>query len=438
MKRIHLTLLIVLAVALLLAGCGSAGAGGGTSNSVPPPQNLVGTFAMDNGKAAVMDIKISGSASSSQISASATYAVSGNVRYEGEDYTVGGLYDDADGSLDLIAENSGNGQRFLFSGTYTEADGFSGTVRLLDSNGTELAKGSVSAAGVDDNQKSSVKVFVGTFGGTAAGTWNGTLTATRFYGTYADVTYGDSGSFGLQVSGNSVSENNPNTTLEAGGTVNGNTISGWWRNPWVEEVGGITYSGTDSGSWTGSVVDSNYDAPSIDNTSDPTLLTNLVRQAFENVVAVVDNAYDIDGDRDVAEHVSGSNDAAIVTDGGSGTIDATYTKNTVGGVTYVDSKKLTFNSYVEPQTGVTLDGGLHLLVNSDDTVDLDIDSDLTYTSGNDTEDSGLTVTFEGGATDTAALYVNVVLDYSTNSLTGTWKYDGTRYESQMEALFFGN
>ena len=203
------------------------------------------------------------------------------------------------------------------------------------------------------------------------------------------------------------------------------------------EVTGVTYSGTDSGSWTGSLVDSNYDAPTIDNTADPGFLINLVKQAFENAVAAVDNACDTDGDRDIAEHVSGSNDLAIVDQGGSGTIDATYTKTTVGSETFVDSKKLTFNSCVEPQTGITLDGGFHLVINANETVDLDIDSDLTYTGGNDTEDSGLTVTFEGGASS-ATLYANVTIDYGNGTLSGDWKYDGKGYLSQMEPLIFGD
>lgn len=429
MKRVFLTVVVALVSLLVLAGCGSAGAGGGTSNTVPPPQNLVGTFALDNGTAAVMDIQVGGSASGSQLSASATYAVTGTVRYQGENYTVGGLYDDADGSLDLIAENSGNGQRFLFSGTYTEAGGFSGTVRLLDSNGNELASGSASAAGVDDSEKSSVKVFVGTFGGTAAGTWNGTLTATRFYGTYADVTYGEGGSFSLDVSGTSVSENNPNTTLQAGGTVNGDTISGWWRNPWVEVVGGVTYSGTDSGSWVGSVVDSNYDPTPID-TTDGTLAINLLKQAFENAYSQTDAAFDTDGNRNPGDDLS----------------DGTHTDSSVSGITAtytVDSgvvieRELLFSSagYDDAQTGIVLsDGTFRLTVTGSSSAALDIDSDVSDTN-NDTDNGGLSITYAD--TSTGELYVNVGIDYGTNQLTGVWEYDGTDYRSTMEPLIFGN
>ena len=196
--------LLLSIVGLLLAtGCSAPGSGSSDTGSIPAPETMLGTVALDDGSSAVIDIQFGGGASSIA-QAAVTQPVTGTVRYNGEDYVVGGLYDPATGTLDIIAENP-TGQRFVISGTYSPSAGFMGTVTLYASDGAPLAYGSVSAAGSTNAEKSSVKLFTGTIGESVPrGVFNGTLTASRFYGTYAvtdDEGHTDTDSFTMDRSG---------------------------------------------------------------------------------------------------------------------------------------------------------------------------------------------------------------------------------------------
>ena len=135
--------LIILLITLFTTGCAESGGGSGGGTETDPPDNLIGTFALNNGKPAVMNIQI---ASNANLNIAAgqparspgnTVRVTGNVRYDKDDYIVSGLYNNGTGKLDLFAENSG-GWRFIFSGYYTAAAGFSGTVTLYDSDESEI------------------------------------------------------------------------------------------------------------------------------------------------------------------------------------------------------------------------------------------------------------------------------------------------------------
>lgn len=195
------------------------------------------------------------------------------------------------------------------------------------------------------------------------------------------------------------------------------------------EVEGVTYSGTDSGSWTGGLVDSNYDAPPIDNTADPGFLINLLKQAFENAYTKTDAAFDSNGNRNPGDDLSNGTH----TDSSVSGITATYTVDS--GV--VIERELVFSStgYDDAQTGTTLsDGAFRLTITGEFTVDLDIDSDIS----NDNDDGGLTITYADAST--GELYVNVGIDYETNTFSSgsAWEYDGTPYLSEMEPLIFGD
>ena len=430
------------------AGGGSGGGGGGSGTTVTPPQNLVGTFALTNGQSAVMDLQIDGSTSSSAISPQSSIQVTGTVRYEGADYVVGGLYDDTDGSLNLVAENNTTddpkeGWRFLFSGTYTDADGFSGTVQLLDDNGAEQATGSASAAGVTDGEMSAVRVFVGTFGGDDWGSWNGTLTSSSFYGTYWSGRYNEGGSFSLGASGTTVSVVDP-SGLTASGALNAaeDSINGTWESAWEEEYDGVTYSGVDSGSWSGRLVDANNDAPAIDETLDPLYLSNLLFQTWENMVSEVEAAFDAAGNGDGLFEVgddltTGDN----VTTSVSG-VTARYTVSDSDVVYY--RYQFTGSGYSDAQTGITWSGGgAHLEEITDvdgATLRIVMDFGLTAEEGastagaNTTDSSTLTIDYEDGGTSN--LQVDVEVDYENETLTGTWEFDGSDYVSDMGYLLF--
>ena len=442
-------LVLVALTACAGAGAGGGGGGGGGGTTVTPPQNLVGTFAMTNGESAVMDLQIDGSASSTGFSPQSTIQVTGTVRYEGTDYIVGGLYDDADGSLNLVAENETTGDpkfgwTFLFTGTYTEADGFSGSVRLLDDNGAEQATGSASAAGVSDGEKSTVRVFVGTYGGDDWGSWNGTLTSTRFYGTYWSNQYDEGGSFSLSASGTTVSVEDP-AGLTASGALNAaeDAINGTWEQAWEEEYEGVTYTGVDTGSWSGRLVDSNDDAPVIDSNLDPLYLANLLHQTSENMVSEVEAAFDAAGDNDGFFQVGndlaeGDNDISVSQSGGG--VDARYTVS--GSEVDYYRYQFTGSGYSDEQTGITLSGGgVHVQVINDTTFRIVMDSGLTAdetttTANADTSDSSaLTVDYDGSTTP-STLQIDVEVNYAAETLTGTWEFDGTNYVNDMGYLFF--
>lgn len=386
------------------------------SDPIPPPEYLLGTFALNNGKSAVMELQI-GSAQNNYVAGltpRATTPVTGNVRYEGDDYIAGGLYDDVDGSLNLFAENKTPGDdefgyKFIFSGTYTLAGGFSGSVTLYDSPDIATAEvvttGSASAAEADDDDVDTVKIFTGTFGGDAWGTWNGTLTADQFYGTYAGIT-GDGevldGSFTMDrtdatlhnLYGSTHPTQGGGTLYTSGGEGNW-TISGWWR---VDvDISGV---------WSGHEVDENNDPHEPNADDDSPFLANLIKQAIENGINLYDGALH-DGDISLGEfyeHIC-ANDVDFDEDGNP------------------DGRSYEFGEgetpYGDIQTELELDGFVYLASEVDPVTEepismvIIIDSDISDSSWDD----GLEIGFPDTSAGNAYLYTAVFVDYNDESFS---------------------
>ncbi len=397
---------------------------------IPPPENLLGTIALDNGKSAVMDLQFA-SASSNYLpglTPRATLSVAGNVRYEGRDYIVGGLYNDETAALDIIAENSATGERFLFSGTYTPGSGFSGTVTLYDSGDQVIAEGSISSAEATDDERDTIRIFTGTFGGGAWGTWNGTITADRFYGTWSGITGIDEVTGEYEWDSGTVSLDRSGTALEnlsgtggpgnGGGTIDDSvsgswTVSGWWATDDYEN----------SGSWSGYQVDENYDQHVPTATDDPSLLSNIILQAFENGISnyfnrVRDDDYDTsslppDGDG----YIIGPDDLP-----GSAGIQATINMIWDAGEHYEDDMIIDFNSYTDGQTGLILDGALYQLMTEDPVTEEMLSQDLVLDSNVGTINACPDASMEGGFKITFAdatflyLYIDAVVDYENEEI----------------------
>ncbi len=390
--------------------------GAGGSTAIPPPEYLLGTFALNNGTSAVMEIQI-GSAQNNYVAGftpRATTPVTGNVRYEGDDYIAGGLYDDDDGSLNLFAKNETEedpeyGWKFIFIGTYTPASGFSGNVTLYDGPDTGTAEvvttGSASAAEANNDDVDTIKIFIGTFGGDAWGTWNGTLTADQFYGTYAGIT-GDGedldGSFTMDRTDVTLHNLYGSThPTEGGGTLytsggDGNwTISGWWR---VDvDISGV---------WSGHEVDENNDPHEPNADDDSPFLANLMKQAIENGISLYDGALH-EGDISLGnfyEHIC-AYDVDFDEDG------------TPDGRSYEFGEDGT--PYEDIQTELELDGFVYLASEVDPVTEepismvIIIDSDISDSSW----DNGLKIGFPDTSAGNAYLYTAVFVDYNDESFS---------------------
>ncbi|MFP4374942.1 MAG: hypothetical protein ACLFPO_11465, partial [Spirochaetaceae bacterium] len=250
---------------------------------------------------------------------------------------------------------------------------------------------------------------MGSYGGDDWGTWNGTLTSTRFYGTYWSGRYNEGGSFSLAASGTTVNVVDPEG-LTASGALNAaeDAINGTWEQAWEEVYGGVTYSGVDTGSWSGRLVDSNNDAPAIDDSLDPVYLSNLLYQTWENMVSEVEAAFDAAGDDnglfEVGEDLASGDNDISVTEAGDG-IDARYTVDPTFGVVVYYRYGFTGSGFSDAQTGITLGGGgAHVEVINDTTVRIVMDSGLTADESTSTADADatdldtLTIGYDGGGT----------------------------------------
>ena len=410
------------------------------TDPIPAPENLLGTIALDNGKSGVMDIQFS-SDSSNLVPGNgprATVGVSGKVRYEGEDFTVEGTYDDATGTLDISADNSG-GNTLVFSGGFDLDAGFSGTVTLYATDGsTILAEGVASAADATNAERAGIRFFTGTFGGDVWGTWNGTLTADRFYGTWAAFGIDDiRGTFSMPFSNNTVSFSSSGSVgLEsAGGTLSGNTFSGNWQ--YLADIDEYeVYSGT----WTGAEVDNNYDHHVPESGDSSSYLANLIIQSFENAVV----GYD--------DYIFGG-ESPPINDNGDGTgyqigptfNNITLTIHLVFDDPYWNESYYVYdlNSYVDDQTGLQLDGELYFKYTQIDTESEEvvkeiylIDSDVS----NGTDDGGLIITYQD--LSTSELFIDAEVDYENevigenNFASAYWELDGTSVLDSVSAVFF--
>jgi hypothetical protein len=383
-KRFFFIMFQILMTLLLFMGCDSGTNPGNDEPSyVAPPENLVGTMALENGKSAVMTLEFPDRSRG-------TVGITGNVRYEGDDYVIGGLYNDETGALSIFAENS-TGQRFVFSGTYYPGVGFQGTVTLFASDNSVITEGSIYAATATDTDVATIKYYTGSYGGDEYGTWNGTLTATHFYGTYSGS--GGSGSFRAALSGSSIS--GIYGTLTVTGSISSNTATGSWSE-----------SGGASGSWSGAVVDSNNDTSRPTSSSDKNYLTSLIYQAYENGYNNPDG-----------------NVTVMTTDTDS---DGNY------------EELITFTDYNDPQTGLKING--NVLVEPTSTgVFIYIDSNISDWA-NSADSGGATVTFyDNSIIDVfAAVHISDSdgsFDFCKDGTTKVWEVGGTDVLTTMESIY---
>lgn len=391
-----------------------------------PPENLLGTLALTNGKAAVMDVSFTADTSGSsavagggggEIRGSATFSISGTVRYEQQDYSVSGSYDSETAELELTATNDSRGT-FTISGTYDESDGFSGTVSLKDSGGTEIATGQVGAPGVATSDRDNVSIFLGSFGGSSYGSWNGTVTSSRFYGTYqASDGRAYQGTFSADLSGGSVS--GTATGIPFGGDLDSGEgfISGWYSGDWTEDGETVRVSGT----WSGSEVDSSNDRPVTRSESPTVLVTNLMVQTLTSIVRKAESGIDYDGLAS-AESLEIGADVSDYAGIDSATFYLTNDTNESGFTSFIIV--LAADGYDDDITGISLSQGeiyaeygpafVYSFLESSKLV---VDSDVTT---NDTKDDGVTVTFPDDSS--AGLYVNGTIDADGESIGGDWEF----------------
>lgn len=422
-----LKLVGVLFAVLMVLGCTEAAEDGDPGAGDTLPDSIAGTVALEDGTSASFEMdfgELQGSGGG--FAASATAPVTGNVRYQSEDHGLVGEYDDSDNDLSPTATNDTTGAYFEFTGTYTSAAGYVATVEYFNSDGELLASGVASGTGFFSGD-TTTSVYLGTFSGDqgSSGTWNGTLTDTEFYGTYAFTGFGISGTFTAERDGNTVSgfvDNGETTTAVGTISDDGQTISGTWSE--VEE----------SGTWVGSKVDNQGDAPPAGADSDPVYLLNLIEQAFDSVDVLLYDIVDFndDGILNVFDELA---EGAVPIDvsGVEGIDAASYLLVEDGSELLVAAGYVVFDStgYTDPATGVNLSNGEFEYDGSVfPNVTIDIDSDV----GNDVDDGGLTVTWPDDTT--SELFVNATANESTETVSGTWELDGTSFLSTIQEWFY--
>lgn len=392
---------------------------------IEAPDNLMGTIALENGKSAVFEIQFDSAAPSpSSLLRAATTGVSGKVRYDGVDYIIGGLYNFETGAMNFFAANAAD-EQFVFIGTYTPGSGFTGTVRLLASDGTTvITEGSASAAAIDDADISTTIIYTGTYGGESYGTWNGTLTNDTFYGTYSGIDA--SGSFSTARSGNSLSfSGNPGGT----GTVNGSNVYGTWTYTTINEYGTFV----SRGSWSGAAVDtSTLDPDAPDNADDKNYLNSLILQAWENGRAKYDMALN-SGSINFGDNLSG------ITLAVSNWEDTTPADNVDDNDDF--NMIYTFNNYNDAQTGLTLSGAVLLRIESDEITEIYVDSDTSnYNTTSPTDNGGMTITFSDSSTCSYIVMVSIDNINSSfaqiGSTAATWTIDGTSVLTSAVNFYF--
>lgn len=458
-KQASRLILGILVLMVLILGCenptGSDDPGHETPvdpvETVDPPENLVGTIALADGTSAVVNISFTAASSSvtarsaGNISASSTYSINGTVRYNEADFAVSGTYDGATAALAATATNSVEGT-FTVDGTYDSDEGFSGTVTFTPIDGEEIA-GSVHAVGVTDADRSSISVFVGSYGGSTYGSWNGTLTTDRFYGTFAASDgSGDSGNFSAdfadgEVSGGSAGSNTEDQ-VPFGGILaeDGESIGGWFAGDVVED--GVTYEV--SGTWSGVKVDGNNDAPAVGADSEGEVIANrflqtlgsLIRRAEDLAAAEESVTYEEDGQTVVAE--VDSTDVVVRL---TASFDGEPSEETFEGWD-ATSITLTGEGYTDTVTGVTIGPGeIYATYDTSRTassirqmttliIDSDVDDDP------EERNDGVTITFSDATS--ADLYVNGTIDTENETVGGTWDYgpDPTDVASFVEGALF--
>lgn len=409
---------------------GSGDDDGGTTQTVDPPDGLIGTIALDDGTSAVIDLDFTADASSTSIAgatveAQAIYTVDGTVRYKGQDFTIAGSYNSETATITATASNNSFGT-FSIEGTYDATNGFVGTVTFTNTDGIEVATGQVGAPGVADAERDSVTIYLGTYGGSTYGSWNGTVTSDRFYGTYQssdERTY--QGTFAADLSGSSVT--GTATGVPFGGELNENDgfISGWYSGDYTEDNLTVNVSGT----WSGSKVDASNDIPTIGTSSAAELIANLMIQTLTNVVRKAE------GGIDYSNLTVGTNTADVSGIDGIESATFQYQQNPDGFTSF--TIELATGGYTDDVTGVSLSTGQIYAEYDAAFVYSLLTSSALEVAGTvgDGPDDGVNVTFPDDSS--APVYVDGTINASDKVIGGTWEFPvGTDVSNIVEAIFF--
>lgn len=421
-KKLNFTLvlfvLLSFAVFFVLYGCEAAGATAEdptppADTGTPPPAQIVGTAALAGESATFSFTRASAprTASVRTTSPKALYDISGSIRYRGITFTATGTYESITFVFSVTSSTqtvSGQSVYFRIMGSYTAADGFSGTIERY-TNGVKDLTGSVS--GSAPTASAAAVNYLGTFSGGYGGTWNMTLKDGIITGTYAnyDPDYG-SGTFKGTYSGSTLTftslTNSAATVLSfaGGGTLTGTSMSGTW-NTTLRTPEGDDSSG---GIWSGAAATTQGD-PHTPSSSDP------LPYRFALVSQALMRALDSSG-YDVETEGSYSNP--------EGSVRCVVTKDLETGENTVDLSVTP--DYLDPVTGITIkEGSTATMVWDMVTFDsmIPIEANMTF--------SNSPITF---------LQMSIDLDHTEKSVAGTITIDGTPLTAgeidSIESLFF--
>ncbi len=432
--------LVLIALAAILIACAETTTGGGGGTTLP--ESIVGTIALEDGSSASFEFFLGAlSGAGGPVSASATAPATGNARYLETDHSVSGAYDDTTNDLSPTATSLG-GARLVFSGTYTADDGYVATVQYFDADGNLITEGAAYGTPVFSGE-TITGVYLGSYSGDqgSSGTWNGTVTATEFFGTYAESSFGESGSFTADRTGTTIDnfvDNGSATSTVVTGTISadGETISGVWS------------SEGESGTWVGSLVDDEGDLPPAGTGSDDVYLLNLIEQTFDNVDAIVFDIADTNGDGvlttdDGLEPVGGTGGGGDVTfDNPVAGVDrAIYAVVPFDGEYFIVGARTDFNAsgYTDPLTGLTFSDGSFfyqsIFDGDSNYIGMEIEIDRLLSADDfPGDDGGLTITFPDATS--GDLYVDATIDDVNQSITGSWELDGVDAKATVEIWYF--
>jgi len=325
-------LFLVVACISLLVWTGCSNPGGGSSATSSPPQVMQGTVAFGS-QSAVITLTIGGvkSVGKSAVQPRSIYSVGGKIRFQGQDFTITGDYDDVAGAITATtATVSIGGQSIYFAilGVYSDATGFRGSVKKYV-NAVLTDNGSVSAVGatVTEIDSGAVRTFTGTFSGSSSvhGTWNMTLKGNAGYGSYSGSSAGGAISGVVSGSGNGTtvtldkiydSSDLAKQVIGSGtGTISGSYLSGTWS------VSGAT------GIWTGKETTSSGDASPPAQTDPLPNQCTVIYQVFNALAGSVDFSV---GTGPTFSNAAGTVVATV------STVDSTHNSIVFAATSYVD------------------------------------------------------------------------------------------------------
>jgi hypothetical protein len=372
-------------------------AGGGSSGSAgtPPPAMLQGTIAFVDQSAT---FSWTFSPTARDAGAKAIHDISGTIRYGGVTFSHSGMYDSATAAISISTSAQTVASRqvmFTILGTYVVGRGFTGTVQRSIDGVPDANKGSIAAAETTSATASSVKNYLGTYGGMSRGTWNMTLKNGVATGTYTGEIRGSysSGTLTGTLSGSvltlTATETSVGTWTGGGsGTLSGTTMKGTWNSTNGSMVA--------SGFWSGAEATANGDAvpPS---SGDP------VDYKYNAVMQTVDTAF---------------RSVDFTTGGGptfwnsNNTVSATIAPNTPTAGKNTVTFSIVPGGYTDSVTGIKVNGSATYIY-------VGIGATAFCESMNGS------LTFTGACMSTLAFAITV--NPANNAATGTATVDGTLY-----------